>query len=275
MTAPVSAPAATLVGVGSLYRRRLAVTTRTLGGIVGQIATPILWVLIVAPALDAALGGFDPTVDYFTFVAVGQVVFLVPFTAMFNGLDVIFDRDAGITRALVVAPIARRTITIANALGVLTVALVQVALILGLAVARGAELHTSAPGLGWFVAAVALLTLGIYGLAEILALGVGRQEAYGPLIPAVGVTPWFVSGALFPIGVLPAGIEHLALVSPWTHAVAVVRHGIMEDSESGLTEIWHLGSETAMAGLSTAVLALFAAVTLPSAVRSFRRSTTA
>jgi ABC-2 type transport system permease protein len=268
----MSASSTALAGLGPLYRRRVAVTTRTVSGIIGQIATPILWVLVVAPALDAALGGFDPRIDYYTFVAAGQVAFLVPFTAMFNGLNVIVDKDFGITRELVVAPIARSAITIANALGVLTIALVQVAVIIVLAVARGAEFRTSASGLVWFLAAVALLTLTVYGVAEVLALRVGRQEAYGPLIPAVGVTPWFLSGALFPISVLPTGIEQLSLVSPWTHAVAVVRHGIMQGSDPGLADIWHLGSETAMAALSIAVLALFATAMLRFAVHAFRRA---
>lgn len=262
-------------GIGALYRRRLAVTTRTISGIVGQIATPVLWVLLVAPALDAALGGFDPTIDYYTYVAVGQVAFLVPFTAMFNGLNVIVDRDFGITRELVVAPVGRGVVTIANAFGVLTIALVQVALLVGLAVARGAELRTSITGMAWFVAAAGLLTLTMYGVAEVLAQRVRRQEAYGPLIPAVGVTPWFLSGALFPIGVLPAGIEQLTLLSPWTHAVAVLRHGMMQGSDSGLAAIWHLDSEPAMAALSSLVLALFALTTLRLAVGAFHRATTA
>ena len=271
----MSAVPLALAGIGTLYRRRLAVTTRTLSGIVGQIVTPILWVLIVAPALDTALGGFDPTIDYYTFVAVGQVAFLVPFTAMFNGLNVIVDRDFGITRELLVAPVRRRAISLANALGVLTIALVQVALLVVLARARGAEFHTSAAGVAWFVAAASLLTLTIYGVAEVLALRIGRQEAYGPLIPAVGVTPWFLSGALFPITVLPAGIEQLTLFSPWTHAVAVLRHGLMQGTDPGLEAIWHLGSDTAMAALSTGVLALFALVALRLAVRVFQRTATA
>jgi ABC-2 type transport system permease protein len=272
MTAPV---VTTVGGISVLYRRRLAVTTRTISGIVGQIATPLLWILLVAPALDAALGGFDPTIDYYTYVAVGQVAFLVPFTAMFSGLNVIIDRDFGITRELVVAPLGRGAITIANALGVLTIALVQVALIVGLAAARGAELRSSVTGVLWFTAAASLLTLTMYGVAEVLAQRVRRQEAYGPLIPAVGVTPWFLSGALFPIGVLPAGIEQLTVLSPWTHAVAVLRYGMMQGSEPGLAAIWHLDSDPAMAALSTAVLALFAFTTLRLAVAAFDRATTA
>jgi len=263
-----------LAGLGTLYIRRLRVTTKTVSGVIGQVLTPVLWVLIVAPALDTALGSFNPRIDYYTYIAVSQATFIVPFTAMFNGLNVIVDKDFGILRALLVAPVRRPLITLANSIGVLTVALAQVVVILLLAQVRGAEFHTSATGLLWLFSSATLLTLAIYGLAEILALRIGRQEAYGPLIPAIGVTPYMLCGALFPISVLPAGIEQLTMLSPWTHALAVMRHGMMQGTDPGLADIWNLESETVMAGLSLGVLALFALMALTLAVRVFGRTTT-
>jgi ABC-2 type transport system permease protein len=263
-----------LAGLGTLYVRRLRVTTKTASGLIGQFLTPVLWVLVVAPALDTALGGFNPTIDYYTYVAVSQATFIVPFTAMFNGLNVIVDKDFGVTREMLVAPVRRSLIPVANSLAVLTIALAQVAVILGLAVLRGAEIHTSADGLLWLFVAAGLLALGMYGIAETLALRIGRQEAYGPLIPAIGVTPYMLCGALFPISILPAGIEQATKLSPWTHALALMRHGAMEGTDSGLDDIWHLGSNTPMAWASLGVLALFATITLTVAVHVFRRTTT-
>jgi hypothetical protein len=70
---------------------------------------PILWVLVVGPALAAAFGGFAHGLDYFTYVSVGQIVFVIPFSAMFAGLVVITDRDFGILRELLVAPTGSRS----------------------------------------------------------------------------------------------------------------------------------------------------------------------
>ena len=67
-----------LSGFGPLYTRRLAIAVRTASGMIGQITTPILWVLVVAPALNTALGNFRPDVDYFTYVAVAQVAKQLP-----------------------------------------------------------------------------------------------------------------------------------------------------------------------------------------------------
>lgn len=263
------------LGAFTLYLRRLAVATKTLSGIAGTMAPPILWVLLIAPALDDALGGFSPGIDYFTYVAVAQVALIVPFTSMFSGINVIVDKEFGILREFLVAPVFRATIPLANAAGVLTIASVQVALIIGLGAVRGAEFDTSVTGALWFAGAVALLSLTTYALAEVLALTVARQEAFGPLIPAVGVTPWFLSGSLFPLNVLPPVIEQISLAFPWTHALALMRYGMMEGTDPGLANIWHMDSEPLMAALSLGVLMLMAFGALALAVRVFNRKTMA
>ena len=243
-----------VLGTFRLYLRRLAVTTKTASGIAGTMTPPVLWVLLIAPALDSALGDFNPSIDYFTYVAVAQVALI------------------GILREFLVAPVFRASIPIANALAVLTIASVQVALV-GLGTARGAEFDTSVTGVLWFGAAVALLSLTTYAIAEVLALVVGRQEAFGPLIPAVGVTPWFLSGSLFPLDVLPPVVEQVSLTFPWTHALALMRYGIMEGTDPGLANIWHMDSEPLMAALSLGVLVLMAFAALALAVRVFNRKT--
>jgi ABC-2 type transport system permease protein len=236
---------------------------------------PVLWVLLIAPALDDALGDFSPDIDYYTYVAVAQVALIVPFTSMFSGINVIVDKEFGILREFLVAPVFRASIPLANALAVLTIASVQVAIIIGLGTARGAEFDTSATGVLWFVAGVALLSMITYAIAEILALAVGRQEAFGPLIPAVGVTPWFLSGSLFPLDVLPPVVEQLSLALPWTHALGLMRYGMMEGTDPGLENIWHVDSEPLMAALSLGVLVLMATGALTLAVRVFNRKTMA
>jgi ABC-2 type transport system permease protein len=270
----VTAITAAATGLWPLYRRRLAVSAKTVAGIVGWLVAPMLWILVVGPALDSALGGFDPRVDYYSYISVGQATFLIPFVSIASGINVIVDRQYGVMRELLVAPIRRATIPLANALGVLTIALVQLGIILVLAVARGADFHTSAAGVGWFVAAAVLLSLGTYGVAEILALTISSQEGYGPLIAAVGVTPWFLSGALYPLAVLPAGVRSAAYMLPWTHSVALMRYGLMRGTDSGLGSIWGMQSQTAMAALSLAALAVFAGATLTLALRVFDHTAT-
>ena len=257
-----------------LVVRRIRLTTKTASGIIGQLATPILWVLVVAPALASTRGAFNSHVDYFTFLAAGQVAFLIPFTAMFNGINVIVDRQFGVLPEILSAPIHRGLIPLANAVAVLIVTAVQVALIVVLGRVRGAHFHTSMGRLPWFLLAAACLCLIVYGIAETLALIINRQEAYGPLIPAIGVTPYFLAGALYPLRVLPVGLKQAAYVLPWTHAVALIHYGLMNHSPSGLLDIWGVHSELSAALLSGAVLVAMAAASLAMATRVFVRTTT-
>jgi ABC-type polysaccharide/polyol phosphate export permease len=94
------------------------------------------------------------------------------------------------------------------------------------------------------------------------------------MIPAVGVTPWFLAGSLFPITLLPAGIEQVSLFLPWTHALALMRYGMMQDIDPGLADIWGMDSNGTMALLSLLALVAYSAVTLFVAIRVFYRKST-
>lgn len=261
-------------GLGALYRRRLAVALSNPIAITGQLLLPVLWVLVVGPALARAFGR-SSHVDYFTYIAIGQIVFIIPFSAMFAGLVVIQDRNFGILRELLVAPIRRSVIPVANIATVLTVAMGQLALIVVLSLIRGAHLHVGGERLALGLVAAALLSIATYGLAELLAYRITQPQIFGTLIPAIGATPYALCGAIYPLATLPAGVKQFAYVLPWTHAVAVLRYGLMGGVPSGLHAIWHLHSNMEMALLSVGVLAAFAALTVGLALKAFERATLA
>jgi ABC-2 type transport system permease protein len=261
-------------GFAALYRRRLSVSLSQPAALAGQILTPVLWVLVVGPALDRAFGGFTHQVDYTSYVSLGQVVFILPFSAMFAGLTTMFDRDWGITRELLVAPIHRAVIPLASTAAVLTVAAGQFAIIVGLALARGAHFATTPARLLTALVAAALLSAGVYGLAEFLVYTVKNPQAFGTLIPAIGATPYILCGAIYPIAVLPVGVKWLTWALPWTHTVALLRYGLMGGTASGLHQIWPRAlSLTSAALLSLTVVAAFAVLTQAAAHRAFTRST--
>jgi ABC-type multidrug transport system permease subunit len=118
-----------------------------------------------------------------------------------------------------------------------------------------------------------LLTVAMYGAAETLASRIPRQEEYVARIPAIAIAPWFLAGSLFPITAMPVVLTWIARFLPLTHALALMRYGLRGDS-TGLHAIWRLGNETLAAGLSLAVVALFALLLTRVAIRSFARSAT-
>jgi ABC-type polysaccharide/polyol phosphate export permease len=90
-------------------------------------------------------------------------------------------------------------------------------------------------------------------------------------VPAIAILPWFLAGALFPIGALPGFLEWIARFLPLTHGLALMRYGLLGDA-AGLHAIWHLSDPTAMAALSLAVVAVFAAALTAVSIRVFSRA---
>jgi ABC-type multidrug transport system permease subunit len=260
----------TLSALVTLVRRRFALSARTPREILVPLLTPVLFALVIAPALDS-IGPKVPGLDYMSFAAIGTAALLVPLNCMFAGIGVIVDRESGARRDLLAAPIARPLIVVANLAVAIAITALQVVVLLIAAVLRGAELHTSATGTLWFVAAATLLAVGMYGVAETLANRIPTLEEFTGALPALAIVPFFFAGSLFPITALPAFLTDFARVLPLTHALALMRYGLLANT-TGLHDIWGMSNATGMAFLSLAVVAVFAAVLIVVAVRVFRRA---
>ena len=262
-------PRTRLLGpLGTLARRRFQLTTRTPRELLVPLLTPIMFAVVIAPALKTALHTGS---SYESFVAIGTIGLLIPLNTMFAGLGVIVDRVSGAQRELLTAPIPRGLLVVGNLLVALAITALQVAVLVGVAVARGIHFEATTGGIAWFAGVAALFTVGMYGLAEILANRVPRQEEYIARVPAIAILPWFLAGALFPITALPGFLNWIAKFLPLTHALALMRYGLANDG-TGLHAIWHMSNQSAMAGLSLAVVTVFALLVTAASIRVFSRS---
>ncbi len=254
--------------LATLARRRFQLTARTPRELVVPLLTPIMFALVIAPALKTAL---HTDASYESFVAIGTVGLLIPLNTMFSGLGVIVDRVSGAQRELLTAPIPRGLLVLGNLAVALAITALQVGVLIAVAVARGIDFHATGTGILWFVAAAALFTVGMYGIAEILANRVPRQEEYIARVPAIAILPWFLAGALFPIAALPSFLTWVAKFLPLTHGLALMGYGLSGDG-TGLHAIWGLTDPTAMAALSLAVVGGFALLLTAASIRVFSRS---
>ena len=158
----------------------------------------------------------------------------------------------------VAAPIPHSLIVFTNLVVAVAITALQVVVLISAAVFRGANLHASL-GAAWFVAAAALLAVGMYGVSETLANRIPTLEEFTGALPALAIVPFFFAGSLFPIATLPGLLTDLARVLPLTHALALMRYGLL-DNATGLHDIWGMTDPSAMATLSLTVVAAFAAL---------------
>jgi ABC-type multidrug transport system permease subunit len=221
--------------LSALAGRRFTLSARTPREILVPLLTPILFALVIAPAL-ATMVHTSNGLDYKTYVAVGTTGLLIPLSCMFAGIGVIVDRDSGAHRELLAAPVARPLLVAGNYVVALTVSALQLVALMIAAVARGATFHT-----------------------------IGAT-------PAVAILPWFLAGSLFPIHALPGFLAGFAKVLPLTHALALMRYGLLDRHATGLHDIWGMTNATEMAALSLAVVATWALVLSAASVRVFARA---
>jgi ABC-2 type transport system permease protein len=263
-----------LTALSTISQRRLALTIRTPRELFVPLLTPILFAVVIAPALNEATGGLRTGgVDYEAFVALATVGLLVPLNMMFSGIAVIVDRETGARRELLAAPIRRWWLVLGNLAVAFAVTALQVVTLLVAALARGVDLSGGATGgIAWFAAAATLFAVGLYGIAETLANRMPSEAEYIAAVPAIAIVPWFFAGSLFPIGALPGVLTAVAKVLPLTHALAVMRYGLIDRSGGGLHDIWGGGDPAALAAASLGVVALFAVATTVLAIRVFNRS---
>jgi ABC-type polysaccharide/polyol phosphate export permease len=254
--------------LATLARRRLQLTAGRPRELFVPLVTPILFALVIAPALKTAL---HTAAAYEAFIATGTIGLLIPLNTMFSGLSVIVDREAGAQRELLSAPIPRALLPLGNLVVALGTTAFQIAVLVVLASARRIHFDVTAGGFLWFLGASVLFTIGMYGVAEVLAGRVPRAEEYIARVPAVAIVPWFLAGALFPIKALPLPMTWVTRFLPLTHGLAVIRYGLLHDA-SGLHDIWGMHSNSTMAALSLLVVAAFALVLTRAAIRVFSQS---
>ena len=272
---PVAAPAARTPGSTSatltLARRRFSLAARTPRELLIPLLAPLLFAVVVAPALADTVGRKVGGVDYMTFVAVATIGLLVPLSCIQAGLGSLVDRLGGGLRDLLAAPVSRPMIVVGNLLVAIALSVLQVAVLLVAVALRGAEFNLDVSGVVWFSAAVLFFTVAMYGVAEVLANKIQTQEEYIGALPPVAIVPFFFAGSFFSIAALPAWLTAFAKVLPITHLLALMRYGLVRNS-SGLHDIWGMNSASGMAALSLGVIVAFAGLMTVVSMRVFQHA---
>src|SRR6266851_8186740 len=127
--------------LATLAARRLQLSVSTPRELVVPLLTPILFALVIAPALKKAL---HTNASYESFVAIGTLGLLIPLNTMFAVIGVIADRENGAQRELLAAPIPRGLLVVGNLIVALAITGLQVTVLIGVATANGAHFHPTA-----------------------------------------------------------------------------------------------------------------------------------
>jgi ABC-2 type transport system permease protein len=189
--------------------------------IVTSLVQPLLFLFVLGSGLQQLSGASTHGVDLKTFIYPGILCMAVMFTAMFSAASIVWDREFGFLREMMVAPVRRSSIVIGKCLGGATVASLQGVILICLA---GAVHVPYDP----------VLLLGIFGLMLLLAFSITafgvmvaarikQMQSFMGVMQMIVMPMFFISGALFPVANLPGWLKLLNRIDPLTYAVDPMR----------------------------------------------------
>jgi ABC-2 type transport system permease protein len=208
--------------------------------------------------LSGAIGGLGSTImqgifgvsDYFSYMSVGMISFIVLFTTMFSGMSIVWDRRLGFLNKVLSTPVSRGAIIFSKVLNAALRAMFQATIILILAVIFGLHVSStfSVVNLLGVYAAVFLLCLGLSSVFLALALRSTKWETQMAIVNLINLPLMFASNTFFPISQMPDWIQAIARVNPISY---------LTDANRQLT-VLPLDASSLMADF--AFLSVFAAV---------------
>jgi ABC-2 type transport system permease protein len=187
--------------------------------LISSIITPVLWLVIFGGGLGLALSstGFN----YTQFLLPGIIAQTLLFTSIFLGISVIWDRQFGFMKEILVAPIGRISIFAGKMFGVGTAAMFQGIIVIILGFIIGIPLTLAAVSSA--IPLMILITVGLTCIGLILASLMSSLESFGTIVTFVNLPMFFLSGALFPVTTLPSWIKWAFYINPLTYGVDSLR----------------------------------------------------
>jgi ABC-2 type transport system permease protein len=210
-----------------LWLRQLKRYFRSRARMVGSIGQPLLFLVALGfgfgPIFQKAGGG-----NYLEFLAPGVIAMGILFTAMFMGIEIIWDKQFGFLKETLVAPVSRMSIMLGRTLGGATVALAQGIAVFLVAWAIG--FHPSFALIGIAFIFMVLIAVLFTAIGTAIASVVDDMQGF-PLIMNFLVMPlFFLSGSLFPLAGLPNVIEAIARINPLSYGIDGLRGALVPGS---------------------------------------------
>ncbi|MGH7693085.1 MAG: ABC transporter permease [Candidatus Dormibacteria bacterium] len=259
-----------------VWKRELIRFSRNRMRIVTSLAQPVLFLFILGTGLSTIIPSADHF-DFRTFMFPGVLGMTVLFTSIFSAISIVWDREFGFLREMLVAPVHRWTLVLGKCLGGATVATIQGAIMLALAGLVGVPYNPQmllVLLLEMMLTAFALTAFGV-----MLAARMSDVQSFQVVTQLFVLPMFFLSGAVFPITKLPAWLGVLSKLDPLSYAVDPLRKAVFSSLsippaiERTFNPGVSWGSWELPVGIEVGLVALAAVAMLAVAIRQFSKPT--
>jgi ABC-2 type transport system permease protein len=268
---------ADLRAVSIVWRRELIRFRSDRLRAVTSLVQPVLFLFVLGTGLSQLAGrGMPAGIDFRTFIYPGVLAMSVLFTAIFSAASIVWDREFGFLREMLVAPVRRWAIVVGKCLGGATVATFQG--IIFLALAGVAHVPYSPVLLLTLVGELLLLSFTLTAFGVMMAARIKQIQAFMALTQMFVLPLFFLSGALYPLHGLPSWLTVLTRIDPLTYIVDPMRHAVFDHLSISPLALRALSPGVTWdgwlvpLGLSLAMVAAMGLAMLAIAIAEFRRT---
>jgi len=215
-----------------LWKRQLKRYVRSKSRLVGSLGQPLLFLVALGfglgPVYAAAGNG-----NYLQFLAPGIVSMAILFTAIFGGIEVIWDKQFGFLKETLVAPVSRFQIMLGRTLGGATVAVIQGIVVLILSIILGFRPVLS--HLFFALVLMFLLSILFTALGTAIASVLDDMQGFQLIMNFLVMPMFFLSGSIFPLNNLPGALTIITRINPMTYGVDGIRGALTLGNHLSLT----------------------------------------
>lgn len=186
-----------------------------------SIGMPLLFLVIFGAGFSRVIGQLSPGVDFVQFMFPGILAMTVLMTSLFSGISVVWDREFGFLKEMLVAPMSRTGIVFGKSVGAIVVSLIQGMIVLVIAPFVGISL-TPLMVLG-LIPLVAVMAFALSSLGILIASRMRSQQGFQLLMQIIVMPMIFLSGVFFPVNETVVWLEVVAKVNPVTYGVDAIR----------------------------------------------------
>lgn len=214
-----------------LWLRQVKKYLRSRSRIIGSLGQPILFLVALGYGFGAVFEQAGQG-NYLNFLAPGVIAMSILFTAIFSGMEVIWDRQFGFLKEMLVAPLSRFSIMIGRTLGGATVATIQGIIVMVISVFFGFH-PASWAGLVAALPLMFLVALLFTALGTMVASLLEDMQGFQLIMNFLVMPLFFLSGSLFPLEGLPAVLSIIARIDPLSYGIDGLRHVLLGTSHYG------------------------------------------
>ncbi|OGP29787.1 MAG: hypothetical protein A2067_06285 [Deltaproteobacteria bacterium GWB2_42_7] len=225
------------------------------------ISRPLLWLFIVGSGFGQMVNLTSTNISYKQFLLPGIIGMTILFSSVFSTISVVWDREFGFLREMLVAPISRTTIVMGKLLSGTALSVFQGMVLLLISPLLGMKITFA--GFLAMVILIALLSLAITAMDLFIASFLTSLEGFNVIMNFIVLPMFFLSGALYPMNKLPEILKYFTYVNPLSYGVDAFKHILFENNGT-------LGAEFPLL-LDIGVLILFSVIMITLASYSFER----